>query len=317
MRKSFLTIIMTAMLAMLVAACGTSNADTGGDGKQEANEAEKLTFQHDLGETTVSKNPETVVVFNYGVLDSLDRLGVEVAGVAQNSLPPYLEKYEDDGYANIGSLKEPDFEKIYELDPDLIIISDRQSEMYEDLKEIAPTLYMGIDYEHYMDSFQKNMKTLGEIFDKQDEVEQALADIDQSIADLKEQVSEIDKKGLIVLTTGGKMSAYGPGSRFGIIHDVFGVQPVDDTIEVSIHGQRISSEYISKKNPDYLFVIDRDAAIGEGAAAKEVVENSLVKKTDAYQNDNIVYLNPNYWYLSGGGLASMEEMIQEIAEGIQ
>lgn len=31
--------------------------------------------------------------------------------------------------------------------------------------------------------------------------------------------------GLIVLTTGGKVSAYGPGSRFGVLHDSFGIQP--------------------------------------------------------------------------------------------
>ncbi|GJM75014.1 hypothetical protein HMSSN036_72300 [Paenibacillus macerans] len=59
------------------------------------------------------------------------------------------------------------------------------------------------------------------------------------------------------------MSAYGPGSRFGLIHDVFGVPAVDDTIEASTHGQSISFEYVAEKNPDYLFVVDRDAVVTE------------------------------------------------------
>ena len=43
---------------------------------------------------------------------------------------------------------------------------------------------------------------------------------------------------------------------------------------------------------------------------------SLVKKTNAYKNDKIVYLNADYWYLSGGGLLSMKEMIKEVEAGL-
>jgi len=35
-------------------------------------------------------------------------------------------------------------------------------------------------------------------------------------------------------------------------------------------------------------------------------------KTNAYKNGKIFYLDPDYWYLSGGGLLSMKEMIKEI-----
>ena len=36
-----------------------------------------------------------------------------------------------------------------------------------------------------------------------------------------------------MLASGGKMSAFGPASRFGFIHDVFGVPAVDDKLEIS------------------------------------------------------------------------------------
>ncbi|GJM75015.1 hypothetical protein HMSSN036_72310 [Paenibacillus macerans] len=42
-----------------------------------------------------------------------------------------------------------------------------------------------------------------------------------------------------------------------------------------------------------------------------------MKKTNAYKNGKIIYLDANYWYLSGGGLLSMPEMLKEVQEGIK
>jgi len=113
-----------------------------------------------------------------------------------------------------------------------------------------------------------------------------------------------------------KIEAYGAGSRFGLIHDLFGFTPVDEGIEVSTHGQSVSYEYIVEQDPEYIFVVDRGAVVGGESSAKQVVENELVEKTKAAQDDNIVYLDPDYWYLSGGGLVSVQEMVNEIEAGL-
>src|SRR5699024_12499051 len=81
----------------------------------------------------------------------------------QKNVPEYLDKYEGKAYENIGALKEPDFEKIAEIDPDLIIISGRQSDVYDQLQELDPTVFLGVDTERYMDSFTENVETIGEI----------------------------------------------------------------------------------------------------------------------------------------------------------
>lgn len=250
-----------------------------------------------------------------GTLDTLDKLGVEVAAVPHDGLPEYLSKYEGTT-ENAGGLKEPDFEKINEIAPDLILISGRQSDAYEELSKIAPTVYVGVDTTKYMESFEENVTLLGKIFGKEKEAAKEFASVEENITALKEK-APTDKKGLIILASGGKVSAYGPDSRFGIIHDVFGVPAVDDKLEVSTHGQSISFEYIAEKDPDYLFVVDRDAVAGDGAAAKETVENDIVKNTKAYKEGNIIYLDPNYWYLSGGGLESVDSMVKEVSEGIK
>ncbi len=327
MKKSVLMIIMTVMMAVVVAACGNNNTK---EAKTETTEpvntatpaaSKELTIKHKLGEAKLQTNPKKVVVFDYGVLDSLDKLGVEVSGVPQANIPPYLSKFEDKKYANVGSLKEPDFEKINALDPDLIIISARQSDAYEELNKIAPTVFLGVDNTKLVESFKENMKTLGQIFDKQSQIDEELAMIDASIKDIHDKATASGKNGLIVLANEGKLSAYGPSSRFGIIHDVLGFKPADANIEVSTHGQSVTSEFVAEKNPDYLFVIDRDSAVAtkgtETPAAKDTVENDLVKNTKAFKEGHIVYLDPNYWYLSGGGLVSMLEMINEIGAAIK
>lgn len=330
MKKISIAIMMFALMALLVACGGTDKdkekEDTSGDNatpveeNSDAEEAESdvVEITHELAKEPVEvpKNPEKVVVFDFGMLDTFDELGIEVAGVPQKNIPSYLSKYEDEKYENVGGLKEPDMEKIHAMQPDVIFISGRQSDMYDELSKIAPTVYVGLDTSNYMESFKENMDLIAEIFNKEDEMAAELADIDEKIAAIKEKTDASDAKSLIILANEGKVSAYGQGSRFGIIHDVFGFKAADEEIESSTHGQGITFEYVLETNPDVLFVIDRTAVVGGETSAKETVENELVKKTKAFENDAIYYLDPNYWYLSGGGLLSIKEMIKEIEEAL-
>lgn len=315
--KKWLLIAFTLMIVAVLAACGSTEETTESDTANA--ETEEMTVKHELGETTFNKDPEKVVVFDYGVLDSLDKLGVEaVAGVPQASLPAYLEKYgETEKYENVGTLKEADFEAINAMKPDLIIISGRQADMYEEFTEIAPTVHIAVDTEDYMGSFKENMTTLGEIFGKADQVTEELAAIDAQIEEVKATVSESDEKALITLANEGKVSAYGAASRFGLIHDVFGVKQADEGIEASTHGQSISYEYILETNPDMMFVVDRNAVIGNETNAADSLENELVQKTNAYKNDKIIYLDPDYWYLSGGGLQSVAQMVTDVQSAFE
>ncbi|TYP70804.1 siderophore ABC transporter substrate-binding protein [Paenibacillus methanolicus] len=345
MKKKALLLMMSLVLMFVLAACGsTSNsnnnvnsgastesaapaegsanaaAETEGNastaaGTTEATAPAEVTIKHQLGEATLKTNPEKVVVFDFGTLDTLNKLGVNVTALPKDSLPSYLkETYTTDAYENAGTLFEPDFEKLASLKPDVIFISGRASEAYEELSKIAPTIYTGVDTAKYMESFKQNLSVIGQIFNKTAEVEAELAALEASIQSVNAAATASGKKGLIVLTTGGKMSAFGKGSRFGFIHDVLGVPASDESIEVGTHGMSVTSEFIAEKNPDYLFVVDRDAVVEkEGAkAGKDVIENALVKNTNAFKNGKIAYLDPNYWYLSGGGLESTAQMIQAV-----
>ncbi|WP_053218718.1 siderophore ABC transporter substrate-binding protein [Virgibacillus senegalensis] len=320
MTKKFTVLVSILILALFTAACGSQgSSDDNASAASDSGEKQSVTIsvEHELGKTKVPVNPEKVVVFDFGTLDTLDKLGIDVTAVPKENLPSYLSKYDSDEYKNAGTLFEPDFEKLSEIDPDLIIISGRTAEAYDDLNELAPTIHLGVDTTRYMDSFKENATVLGEIFSKESEVEAELAEIDDQISTLKEKASANGDNSLIILTNDGSINAYGPGSRFGLIHDVFGFPAVDENLEVSTHGQNVSFEYLVEKDPGYLFVVDRNQVVGGEDSAKKTLENKLVQETKAYKDNHIVYLNPDYWYLSGGGLISVSEMVKEVSSSVE
>lgn len=325
--KKWIAALLTVLVITLLAACG--------DKEQLANEAEAeatetketstgssaetafpMTLNHELGETVLEEKPETIVVFDFGILDALSKLDVEVAGVPQAAIPPYLEEYAGSEYTNVGSLKEPDFEAIHAMQPDLIIISARQADLYPEFEEIAPTVYMGLDTTDYMNSFETNMTLLGELFGKEQEMATELQAVKEEVATIAKDLESVEGKTSFVMVNEGKVSAFGPGSRFGTVFDVFGYNAADENLEVSTHGQSVSFEYLAETNPDILFVLDRSMAFEEGAYANTDFENELVQKTNAYKNGKIIYVDPSAWYLAGGGLDSMRIMIEDMKKGM-
>jgi len=316
-RKKSIYILLAFIISVLVlTGCSNNGEEASLEDSDTATEEETIVIEHPLGKAEVKKNPEKVIVFDYAVLDSLDKMGVEILGLPKNNIPEYLSKFNDDKYEDVGTLFEPDFEKIYELDPDVIFISARQSEVYEELNEIAPTVFFQVDGSNYLESVKNNMKILGQIFNKEQFIEEELANISSEIEKVNKEVKGRGVNALVVMANDGSISAYGEGSRFGIIHKEFGFTPVDPNIEVANHGQAITFEYILEKNPDYIFVIDRAATTGGNITAEQVFDNDLIKETEAYRNGRIVYLTSQIWYVASGGLQGTNVMIEDIQQAL-
>lgn len=278
--------------------------------------AETIEVEHLLGEIKLEEKPAKVIAFDYAAINSLAELGIEVTGLPKSSLPAVLAHYQSDKYVDIGTLFEPNFEKIYEMQPDLIIISGRQADLYDQLSEIAPTLYLGVEGNNFMKSVKKNAEILGEIFNKEALAAEKLNKIEVKALNLKNKLKAQANKALLIMANDGSLTAYGPGSRFGYVYDEFGFEPIDKEIAVSNHGSSISFEYILEKNPPYVLVIDRAAVVGGSTTAKMTLENQLVKATTAYQNDKIIYLNSEIWYVASGGLGTTLTMIEDLEKAL-
>ncbi|WP_437880398.1 siderophore ABC transporter substrate-binding protein [Pseudomonas sp. LRF_L74] len=278
-----------------------------------AQAASAVEVQHAQGTTSLSQPPKRVVVLDLVALDDLDALGVDVAGVAGNTFPDYLERYGKAPYATLGTLFEPDYEALNRTRPDLIIVGGRSSAKFAQLSRIAPTIDLFEDNAQPVATTLKNLNMLAGIFGKQARAQELAMSLQQRLASVRKQTAERGR-GLVVLVTGGKLSAYGPGSRFGLLHSELGVPVAIDGLSTSLHGESINAELIMKSDPDWLFVVDRDAAIGQSGAAQQVLDNALVRRTQAWKRAQVVYLDPINWYLVGGGIQALQRMIEQVGE---
>ncbi|WP_338864127.1 siderophore ABC transporter substrate-binding protein [Myxococcus stipitatus] len=279
----------------------------------DAPTAKGRTVRHAQGSTVVPLHPQRVVVFDLVALDILQALGVEVFAVAGDQFPGHLAAFADPKYPRMGTLFEPNYEALHAAHPDLIITGGRSSAKYANLSRIAPTVDLPMGGVDYLDTVVANTELLAGIFGKEEKARALVTDLRASIAKLKETAASRGT-GLVVLVTGGRISAYGPGSRFGLIHGDFGVPVAAAGLSASLHGEVIGSEFIREKNPDWLFVIDRDAGMGQSGGARQVLDNELVHQTAAWKKGQVVYLDPMNAYLIGGGIQAVDRLRGQVAE---
>lgn len=309
-RNSGLFTLLLILTAAFFAGCSESSSTPPADTGRTLTIADAV-----HGEQQVPVDPKRIVSFDYGALDTLLTLGAEdkVVGLPKSNLPKILEPFADQRYADVGTLFEPNFELLFELKPDLIIVSGRAAAKIQELRKIAPTIFLEPKNDNYYPSFKENAALLGRILDREARANEKLAELDKKLTELNSRVEQSGKTGLISLYTGGKISVYGPQSRFGILHQSFGIKPADPNIkEAAQHGQVVNFEYIKQIDPDYLFVMDRAQILGEETLAKTFLDNDVIRSTKAFKNGAVIYLDTEVWYTVSGGLTSMERMIAEI-----
>ena len=277
---------------------------------------EQVTVTHAQGETEVSVNPEVVLSYDIASVDTLQALGIKVAGLPE--LATAGDYIDTDGVETIGSLFEPDYEKVNAMQPDLIIVAGRSQEAFGDLSKIGPTIDMTFAPGDVLGNLEANTTVLATIFEKNEDAASVMEQIRQRADALAETAAEAGT-GLVIMTSGGSVTALAPGSaragRGALIYETLGFKPPVEDLETATHGEPISFEFLLEHNPDWLFVIDRDQATGaeDGQPAEQVLDNDLMHQTTAWKSDQIVYLNPFDWYIvTGAGLNSAQRMLDEL-----
>lgn len=274
--------------------------------------AEPVTIETARGPVTLEARPQRVVVFDIAALDTIDALGVVPVGVPDNLYVSYLDHL-NGAVEPVGNLFEPDFEAVAALEPDLIVAGGRSSTQVEALAAIAPTIDMTITGETSLsDEALARLEAYGALFGRTEEAANLRGEIETQLAAARAAVADAGHA-LIVMTNGPKVSAYGPGSRFGWLHSEFGLAPTIADVEAATHGEAISFEFIHDANPDWLVVIDRAAAIGETAdAARQTLDNPLVASTTAWTQGNVAYLDSPSIYISAGGVRSLTGLLAQL-----
>lgn len=339
--KKMMSLLLAATLMLGLAACAGPTGDVSGTNPPEDNTAQTSNEPTPSGTPSVPADPETVTItslngsreavelevpydpqriaiLDMASLDILDALGVgdRVVGSASTSLD-YLQKYvTNENITNLGTIKEANLEAVMACEPDVIFIGGRLSKSYDALSEIAPVVYLATDSNlGVVESVRKNAGTIASVFGLEEQVDTLMGGFDSRIETLKAFAES--KTAIVGLCTSGGFNVLGNDGRCSIIGVEIGFENVgvDANIDTSTHGNEASFEFIVDKNPAYIFVMDRDAAIAaEGAQlAQEIVENELVMGTDAYQNGHIVYLaHPAVWYTAEGGVTALDLMLADL-----
>ena len=349
MKKKIMTLALSAVMAVSLAACGAggnsdssssgstsasgssavsdvssasaaSDASTASSGeeKPETITVKSLNANREEVDLEVPYDPERIAILDMACLDIIDSLGVgdRVVGSASTSLD-YLQDYvTDENIENLGTIKEADMEAVMACEPDVIFIGGRLSSSYDTLSEIAPVVYLSTDTEiGVVESVRKNASIIAAMFGLEDQVDELMVDFDERIETLAAFAE--GKTAIVGMCTSGSFNVLGNDGRCSMIGREIGFENVgvDANVDTSTHGNEASFEYVVEKNPDYIFVMDRDAAIGTDGAqlAQDIMENELVQGTDAYKNGQLVYLeHPAVWYTAEGGVQALDLMLQDL-----
>ena len=334
--KKMLSILLASVLAVSVAACSvpaqsgnasSASADSASTSASSEVVRENVTIKSLNGsketvDLEVPFNAERIAVLDMASLDLLDALGMgdRVVCSASTSLE-YLQEYvTNDSVANLGTIKEADLEAVMSSEPDVIFIGGRLAAQYDALSKIAPVVYLATDTEKgVVQSVRDNAMTVASMFGVEDKVESLMAGFDARIQALQEFAK--GKNAIIGMCTSGSFNVLGNDGRCSIIGREIGFENigVNAEIDTSTHGNEASFEFLVEKNPQYIFVMDRDAAINSDGAklAEEIMDNELVNKTQAAQDGNIVYLaHPSVWYTAEGGITALDLMLQDLETGL-
>lgn len=323
-------VLLAGAMAVSLAACGQAEEKSNASKKAETEQTkeqtpENVTIKSFNGnneevDLEVPYDPERIAVLDMASLDILDNLGMgdRVVGSASTSLEYLTDYVDNEEVANLGTIKEADLEAVMECDPDVIFIGGRLASSYDALSEIAPVVFLSTDSElGVVKSVTKNAETIASMFGLEDEVSKKTEGFDERIEALKKTAE--GKTALVGMTTSGSFNLMGNDGRCSIIGREIGFDNLAASESTSTHGNEASFETVVEKNPDYIFVMDRDSAIGADGAqtAKEIMENELVMGTDAYKNGHIVYLeHPAVWYTAEGGITALDIMLSDLENAL-
>ena len=296
-------ITLLSLLALAVAGC--SHTDQ---------RPSTLAVERQGKQVEITRNPQKVVSFDYGSYDSLIALGVGERVVATpGSVPPYLAAHQP-APKSAGGMKAPDTAAIRALQPDLILVTGRQGENRAELQAIAPTLDMGVTDSDYFAGVSQNITLLGQLFDKSSEASKALAALGLKSQQARQVIAASGKRTLVLTHNDGRFSPTEQPVVYSLLQATRALPapPAQAPGAPRQRPQPLTAEALATASPEIIFIIDRSAAIGNAPLDVATLADSPLANTPAAKNKRIVYLDPPLWYLSGGGLQSLNLQIDQV-----
>ncbi|ESA33605.1 abc-type periplasmic subunit [Leptolyngbya sp. Heron Island J] len=195
------------------------------------------TVQHEMGDTEICGQPQTIVVLGPYLLEQLLALGAQPSGYGDHiafhqgdydnpsQQIPYLGNKVTTQPVNVGLAYQPSIEAIVKAQPDLILAPGLEATQYEQLTTIAPTLSLNIV------GGNTNLSAIGQALGLSDRADALLAETNTRIEQAKAQFAPVVKNHpQVLMLTSGDMQAFNTishtNSRCGALVQDLGFQPV-------------------------------------------------------------------------------------------
>lgn len=308
-KRKLISSVLALVMAFSLAACGLSKNDKDvADNKA----SETVVVTDARGEVTIPANPQRIVDLS-GNSDMLSILGFSVVGTANSDaydytkFPSYLEDTLSGakilGYSMQSTM---DIEAILDLNPDLIVISSVQEQMYDDLSDIAPTVMIELAQTDWTD----DLKEVGEIFGKSDKVNEYL---DNYYAEAKEVGNKIksakgeDATYLSFLASGGNLYIFDAAGFGSVLYEDLGLKkpegmPQQENISLPV----VSYEGLASIDADYIF------AIGTEDDLAALQRNASWNAIPAVANGNVTTLSASPYFNEGYSCIGRKLLVNEI-----
>ncbi|MEC0213466.1 ABC transporter substrate-binding protein [Paenibacillus ehimensis] len=312
MRRSKFACIGTLVLILMTAGCGSNSPDSKQAASADssgAKPASERIYKHAMGEVKIPVKPEKVVTLQY--VSQLLSIGVKPLGAPANLLEDLGEKAA--GIESIGDVGKHNFEKILELQPELIIAGDVEQETYDQLSKIAPTVVVPwMDYDVF-----GHVKAMGDIMNRQSEAEAwstAFRAKFQAVREQLQNIIEPGKTAAIYNIRPKEIYVYGVRNFGFTLYKALELTPpppVKKEIEKNPNfwAVPVSLELLPEYASDYLFV----SVFGDDDSKKrldEISKTALWANLPAVKNNRVYMLNLDTWF--GYTPHDIEKQLQEI-----
>ncbi|MFE1102533.1 siderophore ABC transporter substrate-binding protein [Nocardiopsis alba] len=315
---------LTLASALLLAGCSAGAQDSE---DSVAAEGDTIEVEDNNGAQQVATPPTSVVALDNRTFETLSDWGVELSAAAVSLMPDTIDYVEDDSILDVGTHNEPDLEMIVAAEPDLVVNGQRFAQYHDDIASLVPdATILELDPredEPFDAELKRQITVLGEVFDKQDEAEQVIADFDAAVERVEAAYDE-DQTVMAVTTSGGEIGylAPGVGRTLGPAFDIFDLTPALEVDGASDdhQGDDISVEAIADSDPDWILVMDRDAAVAADEDGYETAENILsaseaLSGVSAVKDEQIVYMPVDTY--TNEGIQTYTEFFNAFADALE
>jgi iron complex transport system substrate-binding protein len=304
---------LTLAAALTLTACGgADDADSAAPASETADAAFPRTVEHAMGATELPERPERVVVLDTGELDTALPLGVTPVGAVTTAVSEDFLSYLAGDAADVevvGTIAEPNLEAIAALEPDLILSNKtRHEDIYEELSQIAPTVFADRVGAVWKENFRLDAEALG----LEDEAEELLEAYESDAAALGEDIG--DPAGTTVSTmrfVEGAIRVYTAESFIGTVMSDIGLDHLQlPTGEVATFAE-LSAEEVTQADADIVLYSSYGSADDSGAAG--VVAGPLWPRLTAVEQERAFAVEDDVFY-TGIGLRAASLQLEELRE---